>query len=64
MANSLYLCMYVSMYVCSDTSSTCLSRMCKCDGKDRHDADASTCIKVQYQYRTVATSVEYQYMYD
>ena len=33
MANSLYLC----MYVCSDTSSTCLSRMRKRDGKDRHD---------------------------
>ena len=45
MANSLYLCMYdnVSMYVCSDTSSTCLSRMRKRDGKDRHYADAHTC---------------------
>ena len=49
----------VSMYVhvCSDTSSTCLSRMRKRGCKDRHYADARTC-----NYST-AVSVEYQYTY-
>ena len=44
-----YVCMYLSIYLCSDTSSTCLSRMRKfSDGKDRHDAAI-----VQYAYGTV-----------
>ena len=58
----MYVCMYVFMYVCSDTSSTCSPRMRKySDGEDRHGAvivQYGTIIGTRCNRIPVSTSVE------